>query len=257
MPVTVDLEQPFGIGPQSRVALPLRKEDSLLRRLAAGRDHAVVVGEHNRGGAVSHYEAVLRAAKADDTGGPPVYWLVDDDARDVLSGPQWSRDALGPVPEGSRVVQAPGGVRVVRAPAAGPDRWYALADVPALGNADVTTARAALDPKTNEPIVDLDLTAHGRTLFHELTRGLARRGADAHIPGATGPLGTVQHLAIVLDDELTSVPFINHQETPDGIDGRSGVSIEGGLSGQRAREIAILLDSGPMPATLTHDPASP
>jgi preprotein translocase subunit SecD len=151
------------------------------------------------------------------------------------------------------VVQAPGGVRVVRA-LAGPDRWYALADPPAVGNADVETARAVRNPITNEPVVDFELTAHGRTMFHALTREIAHRGADAHVPGTRDPMAAVQHLAIVLDDQLSSVPFINHQEVPDGIDGSVGVSIEGGLSEARAREIAILLESGAMPATLAPAP---
>ena len=207
-----------------------------------------------RSGAISHYEAVLRAAKADGTDGPPVYWLVDDALRDVLEGPQWSRDALGPVPEGARVVQAPGGVRVVRALAAGADRWYALADPPAVDNADVASATAVRDPVTNEPVVAFELTSHGREMFHALTREIAHRGADAHVPGTSDPMASAQHLAIVLDDELASVPFINHQEVPDGIDGSVGVSIEGGLSEARAREIAILLESGPMPATLVPAP---
>ena len=207
-----------------------------------------------RGGAVTHYEAVLRAAKADGTDDPPVYWLVDDSTRDVLSGPQRSRDALGPVPEGARVVEAPGGVRVVRAAAAGPDRWYALAGLPAVGNADVETALAVRDPLTNEPVVAVELTAHGRAMFHALTREIARRGADAHVPGTTDPMAGVQHLAIVLDDEIAAVPFIDHQEVPDGIDGSAGVSIEGGLSDARAREIAILLESGALPAALAPAP---
>ena len=69
-------------------------------------------------------------------------------------------------------------------------------------------------------------------------------------PPGEDPLRTAQHLAIVLDDHLASVPFINHQEAPDGIDGRGGAQIQGGLTPERARQIATILESGPLPATL-------
>ena len=61
---------------------------------------------------------------------------------------------------------------------------------------------------------------------------------------------TAQHLAIVLDDHLANVPFINHEQVPDGIDGHDGVQIQGGLTPDRARQIAAILDAGPLPATL-------
>ena len=201
---------------------------------------------------VSHYEAIERAAKADSSGGPPVLWLVDDTARKVLAGPQWTRDALtagGSVPEGARVVEVPGGVRVVQAQDAGPGRYYALADGAALGNGEISRARAATDPRTSEPIVAFDFTSSGRSAFESLTREIAHRGAAAARPG-DDPLRTSQHLAIVLDDRLVAVPFIHYQEAPDGIDGKSGAQIQGGLSSQRANQIATILNTGPMPVTL-------
>jgi SecD/SecF fusion protein len=173
----------------------------------------------------------------------------------VLAGPQWRRDALtdgGSVPEGARVVEVPGGVRVVRAEGAGPGRYYALADRAALGNAEVSRARAATDPRTGDPIVAFGFTSSGRSAFESLTRAIAHRGAAAAGPG-DDPLHTSQHLAILLDDEIVAVPFIHHREVPDGIDGRSGAQIQGGLSSQRAEQIATILDTGPMPATLTPD----
>ena len=201
-----------------------------------------------RGAAVSEYEAVRRAAKADRTAGPPAYWLVDTAQRLVLDGPAWSRDALAGRGD---VLEVPGGVRVVRAegvPAAA-DRWYALADGAALGNADVADARAGVDPATGEPIVTFDLTTRGQSAFSAVTREIARRGQATAVPGED-PMRAAQHLAIVLDDQIASVPFINYREAPDGIDGKGGAQIQGGLTSQRTRQIATILDSGPMPATL-------
>jgi SecD/SecF fusion protein len=142
-------------------------------------------------------------------------------------------------------------VRVVRSRGAG---WYALAAKAALGNAQVSKAIGLRDQATADPIVAIDLDPEGQTEFHALTRGVARRGADAALPGEN-PLLTSQHIAIVLDDELESVPYINYQEAPDGIDGRGGVQIQGGLTLDRARAIAAILDSGPMPGTL--EPVTP
>jgi SecD/SecF fusion protein len=60
----------------------------------------------------------------------------------------------------------------------------------------------------------------------------------------------LQHIAIVLDDRIASVPFIDFRQVPDGIDGREGAQIQGGLTPERTRQIAAILNSGPMPATL-------
>jgi SecD/SecF fusion protein len=206
---------------------------------------------------VSRYEAVMRAAKARGTQGPPVFWLVDDGTREVLAGPRSSREALtggGPAPEGSRVAEVPGGVRVVQAERTGPGGWYAIGDNAPLGNADVADARAARDPVTKDPAVVFDFTPAGQRAFSELTRAIAQRAADRQRPGEDA-IRAAQHFAIVLDDRLVSVPFIDFREAPDGIDGRTGAQIQGSLSGQRAEQIAIMLDAGPMPVAL--EPQSP
>ena len=149
----------------------------------APRDESVTGGQGaGQVASVSRYEAVLRAAKARGTEGPPAYWLVDDTTREVLAGPQASRDALtggGSAPEGARVAEVPGGVRVVQAERMGPGGWYALDDSAALGNADVARARAARDPATQEPAAAFAFTPAGQQAFSELTREIAQRGADS------------------------------------------------------------------------------
>jgi SecD/SecF fusion protein len=186
-----------------------------------------------------------------------VFWLVDDVTREVLAGPQSSRGALtggGSAPEGARVAEVPGGVRVVQAERSSPDAWYALDDSAALDNADIADARAARDPATQDPAVTFDFTPAGQRAFSELTRQIAQRGADRQRPGED-PIRAAQHLAMVLDDRLVNVPFINFQEAPDGIDGKTGAHIQGSLSGQRAEQIAIILNTGPLPVAL--EPRSP
>jgi hypothetical protein len=47
------------------------------------------------------------------------------------------------------------------------------------------------------------------------------------------------------------VPYINFREAPDGIDGARGSQISGGLTQQTARQIAAIVSTGPLPATLS------
>ena len=84
---------------------------------------------------------------------------------------------------------------VVVQAADGADGWYALAGTPALTNADIESARAANDPNTLEPIVEIELTPAGTAAFSELTRELAQRGADQAPDG--DEMAALQHLAIV------------------------------------------------------------
>jgi preprotein translocase subunit SecD len=119
------------------------------------------------------------------------------------------------------------------------DRWFALGDQPALTDKAVARAEAATDPATNEPIVIVQLTNTAQLRFRELTRSLAQDGAR---------LRENQHLAITFDDRLVSVPYINWREAPDGLDGP--LQIAGGLTTQSARQLAAILNAGPLPAKL-------
>ena len=171
----------------------------------------------------------------------------------------WERSVLGPrgtpapgdattksVAE-ARAARAPDG-RAVRAPSTDPDGWFALGGPPALTNADIQGARSDVDPTTQEPIVVLHLTAEGRKAFTRLTRELARRGSANAAPGAG--VEAAQHFAIVIDDRIMSVPFIDFRQTPDGLDGAAGMQIQGGLTPDTARQLAAVLSAGPLAADL-------
>jgi SecD/SecF fusion protein len=127
--------------------------------------------------------------------------------------------------------------------------WYVLEDKPALTNRDLAGAEQIIDPGAGEPGVALRFTEDGKTAFHELTRDVARRGADLAAPGVPA-IENAQHVAIVVDGRVTALPFIDFQEVPDGIDGEGGAQISGGLTLQSARELAAVLDSGPLPGAL-------
>jgi preprotein translocase subunit SecD len=117
-----------------------------------------------------------------------------------------------------------------------------LRDRPALDNAAVASAAPSTDPITREPVVLLALTADGQERFLALTRALAHRGED---------VGEFQHFAITIDDEVYSEPYIDWRYAPNGIDGADGLHISGGFTAQQARELAAVLDSGPLPGTVT------
>jgi hypothetical protein len=144
-----------------------------------------------------------------------------------------------------RASRAAGGAHVVQ----GANGWYALDDSAAVGNADVASAIGFTEPAMRSPSVAIDLTPSGQQRFHTLTREIAQRGARYATPGES-PLDGAQHLAIVLDDRLVSLPFIDYEQAPDGIDGRGGVQIQDDMTLGRAREIAAILSAGPMPADL-------
>ena len=65
----------------------------------------------------------------------------------------------------------------------------------------------------------------------------------------------MQHFAIVIDDRIVSVPYVNFDMAPNGIDGADGaqiqgVQIQGGLTPETARQTAAILGTGPLPAAL-------
>jgi hypothetical protein len=129
--------------------------------------------------------------------------------------------------------------RIVRADGGAPNQWFALGGEPWMTRACIDGANPATDPTNGEPIVLIDLTAEGRQVFADLTRHVAHRGADRR---------SNQHLAIVIDDRIVSVPYIDYRQAPDGISGANGIQIAGGLTEQTARTTAAVLDSGPLPA---------
>ena len=167
---------------------------------------------------------------------------------DVTGGPDAGRSAATTksVAE-ARAARAPRGMPSAPSTPT-PDGWFALGGAPALTNADIQGARADVDPMTQEPIVALDLTAGGQKAFASLTRELARRGSANAVPGAG--VEAAQHFAIVIDDRIVSVPFIDFRQTPDGLDGAAGMQIQGGLTPESARQLAALLSAGPLAADL-------
>jgi len=139
----------------------------------------------------------------------------------------------------SRVAMCPGAVAVQ-----GESGWFALSGISALYNGDIAKARADQDPNGGASVM-LSLTPHGQQAFSTLTRRLADRGLRQARSG--DPLQSSQHLAIVLDGRIVSIPYVNWREAPDGIDGADGVQISGLRSDDQAKQTAALLSAGPLP----------
>jgi preprotein translocase subunit SecD len=101
-------------------------------------------------------------------------------------------------------------------------------------------------PGADGTTVALDVTPAGRQAFSALTRELAHRGAEHAGPG--NPIGSSQHLALVLDDRILATPYVNWKEAPEGIEGAPRIS--GLPTREQARLTAALLSAGPLPGAL-------
>ena len=220
-------------------------------------------------GATDYYTAVTRAAKCPERNFPGrttngLFYLVDTKTKKVLAGPDETRRDLAqeaqnkgikPGPD-QKVVEVKPGTIVVRAQSPNDktksDQFYVMQDKPALGGTDIKDPKQTFDNGpggTGQPIVTFDFTDKGRAQWQKTTRAIAQRGSQSFIPG-NDPQTAFQHFGIVLDNELISVPFIDFQQNPDGIDARNGSQIEGGFTIQSAQRLANLLKTGALPIKL-------
>ncbi|HTV05200.1 MAG TPA: protein translocase subunit SecD [Acidobacteriaceae bacterium] len=142
----------------------------------------------------------------------------------VLGGPYTSQqDALnqlgGSVPYDAKLVQT--------APGVNPSGWYEIRAAAEVGGTDIRSARVSTNPNTNEPEVDFYLTTAAGDHFAQFTA--ANKGK---------PLG------IVLDNKIREVANIEGQIRDQG-------EISGGsMTAQDASDLAMLLNTGSLPASL-------
>jgi hypothetical protein len=102
--------------------------------------------------------------------------------------------------------------------------------VPAeVATADIlrSAARAYPEPGGSAALF-VQLTPRGASEFHALTRGLARRGARLH---------RRQSFVVTIDGHVYARPFVDYKASPDGLDGRSGLELQG-LKLATARRLA-------------------
>lgn len=221
---------------------------------------------------ISQYKAVQRAAQCrarnpDTPTTNGTWYLLDTKKEKVVAGPAESRSNLffplqqkRPTAD-QKVVEVQPGTVIVRARApvptgsgsspVKPDKWYVLNDTPALHGTDIKDPEQKLSNGTagGQPIVTFKLTSKARKHWRHVTEQIARRGQDNHIPGAD-PVASAQHFAIVLDDDVISLPYIDYRAYPDGIDAAHGSQIRGGFTLDAARNLAALLGTGQLPVPL-------
>ena len=248
---------------------------------------ASVTGGPNPGNSVAglpEYEAVLRAAKrpailrkADTTWEKGCtaaqfkgciygqWYLLEPKTKKVLRGPEDTEQNLYSdvkIPAGAKTKAVrvnPGTVLVRARPLEGesgkvinasPNSWYVLNDEPALSGQDIRNPAQSFESNgTGEPIVTFGFSSHGAKVFEAVTKKIARRGEEAALPGVS-KADAQQHFAIVLDEQLITVPYIDYTQNPEGIDASGGSQIQGGFTLTSAQNLANELQSGALPIKL-------
>jgi SecD/SecF fusion protein len=228
-------------------------------------------------GALSQYDALARARRC-----PPVttgiqsatqtkYYLVDTRTKKVLAGPEDKpsdlKGAAGATANGPiQVWKVNPGTVVVQAESPststssdktakkGPDAYYVLRDDFALRGTDITNPEQNFDQNTQAPNVTFDFTSSGRKKWQQTTQQIAQRGSN-FVATSDGQVVSnaqqkFQHFAIVLDNQLISVPYIDYQQNPNGIDGANGSEISGGFTIGSAQALANQLKYGALPVNL-------
>jgi SecD/SecF fusion protein len=225
------------------------------------------------------YQAALLASKQEPvencekcSTAKPRYYLFDKaEPHDLIAGPELRKKDLYISPTGEKrpkdgiVIKVPAGTVLISAypldEEGVPDEtedpvWWAIKDNPALSGSEITNPEQAYEQVTNEPIVKFEFTGEGQDAFHEVTRKIAQRG-QAQAIGPVSPEEAAAlsgHFAVVLDNEIKTLPIINFAENPDGIDGRTGAQIGGGFGGphglDEAQELATTLQIGALPINL-------
>lgn len=227
-------------------------------------------------GGLPLYDALARARRCPrltdvNAASGDKYYLVNDAKKTVIAGPEETVQALKTsekakgAPKDARVVKVNRGTTIVQAEstgdtgavdAPGPDKYFVLRDDVGLSGTDIKNPEQNFDNSAGGggPNVTFDFTSKGRRKWQKVTREIAQRGQSFVITAdgqpVQGPDQASQHFAIVLDNKLVSVPRIDFQENPDGIDGGAGSQISGGFSIKSAQALANQLKYGALPLKL-------
>jgi SecD/SecF fusion protein len=216
------------------------------------------------------YQQGCTLAQNEATSGPNAgciygqWYLLDEKAGTVLRGPEATRAGLSTagqaIPPGAKPVAVhvnPGTVVVQAVPeelSSGkvhtPNSWYVLNDNPKVTGKEVTNPQQNFqEGGSGAPDVTFGFNSGGRRIFEHVTREIARRGQNQALPGVARQ-ATFQHFAIVLDNQLITVPYIDYTQNPEGIDATNGSEITGGFTLTSAQNLARELQSGALPVRL-------
>jgi SecD/SecF fusion protein len=231
-------------------------------------------------GSLSYYAAVKLAAKCpaksnqNTSTNTPSYYLVDNNSQQVIAGPEGSEADIWTEPQflkthqkapakGQSLVTVQPGTSVVEAEydknapkntVAGDNQaqWFVINDNFALRGTDIKDPAQNFDNGTGgtgEPIVTFNFTDKGKSIWQKVTKQIAERGQNLSIPGQPSQ-AFFQHFAVVLDNKLITVPYIDFVQNPTGIDASNGSQIQGSFTITSAQNLANLLKSGALPIRL-------
>ena len=169
-------------------------------------------------------------------------------------------------PAGSMVFKVPRGIVIVegeRAPNQSErvHRYFVIEDDAELSGKEIKNPEQGFDPNTNAPLVNMEFTDTGRAAFAAVTKRIAERGRDCetlagvdpncpNLPPGSPPDDYFQRFAITLDNTIVSLATIDFQENPEGIDGRTGASIQNIGTISEAQDLAESLRIGALPINL-------
>jgi preprotein translocase subunit SecD len=108
------------------------------------------------------------------------------------------------------------------------DEVYLISRTSAVAGHDLREARVGRNSQTNMPEVEFFLTSEGGKRFSEFTR--------AHVG---------DYLAVVLDKKVMEVAVIKSEIGDNGV-------IEGRFTDQQAKDLALILNSGALPASIVY-----
>jgi len=220
-------------------------------------------------GSLTYYDAVTKAASAckatdepDDTT-QGLWYGVDTTAKTVVCGPQATEEdakescqnvgkkasKFVEVPQGYIIVQAESDDTDKASQALANDAYFILKDDPGLLGRDIKDPEQNTDQQTSQPTVTFNFTDEGKKKWQKVTREISQRGQAAVLPGQPAT-NFANHFAIVLDNKLISVPYIDPQQNPDGIDGENGSQISGSFTIKSAQRLATLIKTGALPIKL-------
>ncbi len=244
-----------------------------------------VTGQHNdaqgqplQGNVLTLYDAVLLASKRpakiepNNSREDSLFYAVDPKTKTVYGTGTGSAKRYGSATRAEALLTAPKAardkakvyevkpntviVRVEQDPdvKVKTDAWYVLQDDVALQGKEIKNPEQQFNQGSGgdgQPNVTFEFTDKGRKIWQKVTRDIAQRGSRSVglLPGQS-PADANQHFAIVLDDQLVSIPYIDFRKNLDGIDGRTGSQIEGGFTIKSAQELANVLKTGALPLRL-------
>lgn len=204
-------------------------------------------------------QAIRRATKAkprDEATDVP-----DDRGNDTIGDKYYS---LGPErklivtqrPPRAGAVEVPRGVAIVKAelPEGAtentPTQFFVIEDDAELSGSDLEDPAQNFDGQTQEPIVTMEFTERGKAAFARVTKRIAERGQSVLPQPGQPPEDRFQRFMIALDGQIVSLAAIDFIRNPEGIDGETGVQINGIGSIEDTENLAHNLRIGALPVRL-------